>query len=54
MPTIKKADNNIIYNGGAIIDKSLKSHANDPLVIKKAEQAKALLSKITLPGIEKK
>ena len=49
MTTIKKANSNIIYTGGAIIDKSLKSHANDPLVIKKAEQAKDILGKIVLP-----
>jgi len=54
MPATKKVDNNIRYGGGAIIDESLKSHANDPFVIKKAEQAKAILSKIVLPQIEKK
>lgn len=54
MPVIKKADSNISYGGGAMIDKNLESHANDPFVIKKVEQAKAILGKITLPKADKK
>jgi hypothetical protein len=54
MPAIKKADNNIRYGGGAIVTNSLKSHANDPFIVKKNEEARIAVSKLILPGTEKK
>ena len=53
MPAIKKADSNISYGEGAIVTSSLKSHANDPFFIKKAEEAKVAVSKLVLPGTKK-
>jgi hypothetical protein len=35
--------------GGAIASRSVKSHANDPVVIKKAEEAKAFFKKAGFP-----
>lgn len=54
MPAIKKANNNISYGGGAIISSDVKSHANDPFFVKKAKEAKIAVSKLVLPGTEKK
>ena len=54
MPAIKKTDSNIRYGGGAVVSTSVKSHANDPFVIKKTEEAKIAVSKLTLPGTAKK
>jgi hypothetical protein len=54
MPAIKKADNNIRYGGGATISSSVKSHANDPFFVKKAEEAKIAVSKLVLPGTKNK
>ncbi|MEO7214435.1 hypothetical protein [Mucilaginibacter sp.] len=54
MPAIKKADTNIKYSGGATVVSGLKSHANDPFVVKKNEEAKIAVSKLALPSTEKK
>jgi len=54
MPTIKKVDNNISYGGGAIVKSNLKSHANDPFFVKKAEKAKVAVSKLVFPATDKK
>ena len=54
MPPIKKKDNNITYGGGAIISSDVKSHANDPFVVKKAEEAKIAVSKLAWPETMKK
>jgi hypothetical protein len=54
VPAIKKTDNNIRYGGGAIISSDVKSHANDPFVIKKTEAAKIAVSKLVLPGTKNK
>ena len=50
----KKTDNNISYNGQATVVKGLKSHANDPFFVKKAEDAKAFISKVVFPEHLKK
>ena len=36
--------------GDVIVTDNVKSHANDPFFVKKVEDAKKALSKITLPG----
>ncbi len=54
MSEIKKATDNVSYNGRATVVKGLKSHANDPFFIKKAEDAKAFISKVVLPEHLKK
>ncbi len=54
MPVVKKADNNISYGGGAIVSSDIKSHANDPFFVKKAEEAKIAVSKLVLPETKKK
>jgi len=53
MPTIKKQSSESQY-GGVIIDGNIKSHANDPYVIKKVERAKQMVNKYGLPGDKKK
>ena len=53
MSVIKKQDNEKVY-GRAILSNSVKSHANDPFFIKKANEAKEDLNKITLPENKKK
>jgi hypothetical protein len=54
MSAVNKTDTNIRYGGGATVVKNMKSHANDPFFVKKAEQAKTIVSKLTLPGSDKK
>jgi hypothetical protein len=53
MPAIKKTTTEKGY-GKAIVDSDLKSHANDPFVLKKVADAKEALGKIKLPGYLKK
>jgi len=40
--------------GPAIISSQVKSHANDPFIIKKVTKAKETLKKVGLPSIERK
>lgn len=54
MPAIKKAKSNISYGGRAIVISNVKSYANDPLIVKKNEEARIAVSKLTLPGTRKK
>jgi hypothetical protein len=54
MPTIKKAKSNISYGGSAIVSSDVKSYANDPLIVKKNEEVKIAVNKLTLPGTKKK
>jgi len=49
MPVVKKAVIEKGYGDVIVID-NVKSHANDPFFVKKVEDAKRALSKITLPG----
>jgi|GEM_PF-2526047 len=49
MPVVNKNQ----YSG-AIIDNNIKTHANDPLVLKKVEKAKQMVKKFGLPGDKKK
>jgi hypothetical protein len=51
MPVVKKAVIEKSYGDVIVID-NVKSHANDPFFVKKVEDAKKALSKITLPGEE--
>jgi hypothetical protein len=53
MPAIKKQVNESQY-GGTIIDGNIKSHANDPFVLKKIKKAKQMVNKFGLPGDKKK
>ena len=53
MPAIKKQVNEG-QHGRAIVDHNIKSHANDPLVLKKVERAKQMVDKYGLPGDKKK
>jgi hypothetical protein len=48
MPVVRR--NNTRGHGNAIISDKVKSHVNDPFFVKKLEEAKEALSKITLPG----
>jgi hypothetical protein len=41
------------YSDVIVVD-NVKSHANDPFFVKKVEDAKKALSKITLPGKKSK
>lgn len=54
MSAINKENNNVRYDGRVIVVKNQKSHANDPYVLKKVEQAKAILSKVDLSGFKNK
>ncbi len=54
MPAVKKAKSNISYGGGAIVSSDIKSYANDPLIVKKDEEARIAVSKLTLPRTNKK
>ena len=51
MTTIKKASDK---KSCAIVSSRVKSYANDPYFVKKAEDAKEILSKVGLPGSKKK
>ncbi|WP_158795806.1 hypothetical protein [Pedobacter sp. L105] len=52
MSATKRIANQIANHAGIIGGKS-KSHANDPYVLKKVEQAKIFMSKAGLPDIKK-
>ncbi|WP_192902015.1 hypothetical protein [Mucilaginibacter psychrotolerans] len=54
MPTIKKTKSNITYGGGAIVVKNLKSYADDPVIVKKNEEARIAVSKLVFPDDLKK
>jgi hypothetical protein len=50
MSTMKKAvEIKPASLGGAIVSNTVKSHASDPVVIKKAEEAKAFFKKAGFP-----
>jgi len=49
MTEVKKAIVEKGYGDVIVVD-NVKSHANDPFFVKKVEEAKKALSKITLPG----
>jgi hypothetical protein len=53
MPAIKKQANES-QHGRAIVDHTIKSHANDPIVLKKVERTKQMVDKYGLPGDKKK
>jgi len=50
MSEIRKTSSNISYNGRATVVKGLKSHADDPFFVKKAEDAKAFLQQHPIPA----
>ncbi|WP_295792664.1 hypothetical protein [Mucilaginibacter sp.] len=54
MSATKKVNSNLSYSGRAIVVDNLKSHENDPFFVKKVEDAKIAVSKLKLPGTEKK
>lgn len=54
MSATNKENNNIRYEGRVTVVKNLKSHANDPYVLAKTEQAKAIMSKVVIPEHLKK
>ncbi len=50
MSTIKRAVGGKSASlGGAIVSDTIKSHASDPVVVKKAEEAKAFFKKAGFP-----
>jgi hypothetical protein len=50
MSTIKRAvEIKAASSGRATVSKTVKSHASDPVVIKKAEEAKAFFKKAGFP-----
>lgn len=50
MSTTKRAvESKSASLGGAIVSNAIKSHANDPVVIKKVEEAKAFFKKAGFP-----
>jgi len=53
MPATKKSNIEIGF-GKPIVDPNMKSHANDPFVLKKVADAKEAISKIKLPEHLKK
>ncbi|MBD1362916.1 hypothetical protein IDJ77_03760 [Mucilaginibacter sp. ZT4R22] len=54
MSATNKENNNIRYDGHVTVVKDLKSHANDPFVLKKLEEANAIMSKVKFPENLKK
>ena len=49
-----KKDGTLKHNGGAIVVKDMKSYADHPFFVKKAEEAKAFMSKVVFPEHLKK
>jgi len=41
------------YTGNVTISNDVKDHSNDPFVLKKVEEAKAVVSKLTFSEIKK-
>jgi len=54
MPAVKKAKSNINYGGGAIVSADVKSYTDDPVIVKKNDDARIALSKLTFPETRKK
>ena len=54
MPAVKKATNEKKSYGNAVVSRNIKSYANEPYFVKKAEEAKEALSKVGLPSEKKK
>jgi hypothetical protein len=52
MTAIKKT-NSQVNSGRVTISNDVKDHSNDPFVLKKVEEAKAVVSKLTFSGIKK-
>ncbi|WP_184546925.1 hypothetical protein [Mucilaginibacter sp. FT3.2] len=53
MATIKKVVDEKNYSS-AVINNNMKSHADDPFFLKKVEEAREAVRKITLPGSKKR
>ena len=53
MPAIKKQVSES-QPGRAIVDNNIKTHANDPFVLKKVERARQMVNKYGLPGDKKR
>jgi hypothetical protein len=41
-----------IFGGRAIVSKEIKSHSNDPFVVKKVEEAKAFFKRAGFPKVK--
>lgn len=54
MPANKKAKRNVTYSGRATVVNNLKSHADDPCIVKMNEEARIAVSKLILPETAKK
>jgi hypothetical protein len=52
--SVIKKELNETHHSDVIVDNSVKSHANDPYVLKKVEKAKQMVNKYGLPGDKKK
>jgi hypothetical protein len=54
MPANKKIKRNVSYSGCATVVSNLKSHANDPCLVRMNEEARIAVSKLILPETAKK
>jgi len=54
MPAIEKKQTIIKGFGPGIVSSDVKSHANDPFVIKKVKEAAETIQRVGLPGQKKK
>ncbi|MCD8739696.1 hypothetical protein LT679_03690 [Mucilaginibacter roseus] len=51
--TERKKAKNQANSGRVTISKDVKDHSNDPFVLKKVEEAKAVINKLTFSEIKK-
>ncbi len=54
VPVIVKKTANTKGFGQGIVSGDVKSHANDPFVVKKVKEAEATIQRVGLPGQKKK
>jgi len=54
MPAIDKTTEHKKLKGKGIVSDEVRSYANDPFFVKKAEEAKETIRRVGLPGDKKK
>ena len=54
MPEVEKKAEHKELKGKGIVSSEVRSYANDPFFVKKAEEARAMIKRVGLPGDKKK
>ena len=54
MPEVEKTAEHKELKGKGIVSSEVRSYANDPFFVKKAEEAREMIKRVGLPGDKKK